>query len=66
MPMNTAPSTMARAMFLSSFSSLRSDAAIVGFRLTLTQFGQPVSIDQPIADATSTVADYPQLVSSRG
>jgi hypothetical protein len=45
---------------------VRSDEAVVGFRVTLTEFGKAVPIDQPIADATSTVADYPQLVSSRG
>jgi hypothetical protein len=40
----------------------RSDAADIGFRLTLSDFGKPVAIELPIADAISTVADYPQLV----
>jgi hypothetical protein len=38
---------------------------VVGFILTFKKLGGPVSIDAPIPDATSTVADYPQLVSTR-
>ena len=55
-----------RRLVVRVHQKVRSDLAIVGFSLNLKQFGQPVSIDQPISDATSTVADYPQLVSSRG
>jgi len=55
-----------RRLVVRIHQQVRSDLAIVGFRLNMKQFGQPVSIDEPIPDATSTVADYPQLVSSRG
>ena len=52
--------------FLVRFNQhIRSDAAVVGFVLNFKKVGEPVAIDAPISDVTSTVADFPQLVSGR-